>query len=161
MAMRGNPDTCSVATWARSNDPEGPMTEPKEERSVPAGAQRPAILLVEDDDDIRASLEDVLGDLGYDVRGEPSAEAGLSALRQYSPDAIVADVRMPGLSGIEFCQRLTGDGPAVPVVLMTAFGEVEMAVEALRAGAFDFITKPIALDQLTSVLERALQRPRT
>jgi DNA-binding NtrC family response regulator len=137
------------------------MTEPNEERSGQAGAQRPAILLVEDDDDIRASLEDVLNDLGYEVRAEPSAEAGLAALRQYSPDAIVADVRMPGLSGIEFCQRLTGDGPAVPVVLMTAFGEVEMAVEALRAGAFDFITKPIALDQLTSVLERALQRPRT
>ena len=134
--------------------------EPNDE-SPAAQAHRPAILLVEDDDDIRASLQDLLSDLGYDVRGEPSAEAGLSALRQYSPDAIVADVRMPGLSGIEFCQRLTGDGPAVPVVLMTAFGEVEMAVEALRAGAFDFITKPIALDQLTSVLDRAVQRPRT
>ncbi|HKO89832.1 MAG TPA: sigma-54 dependent transcriptional regulator [Polyangiaceae bacterium] len=137
------------------------MTDPTDERFEGERAHRPRLLLVEDDDDIRGSLEDVLNDLGYEVRAEPSAEAGLSTLRQYSPDAIVADVRMPGLSGIEFCQRLTADGPAVPVVLMTAFGEVEMAVEALRAGAFDFITKPIALDQLASVLDRAIQRPRT
>jgi DNA-binding NtrC family response regulator len=123
--------------------------------------QRPTILIVEDDDEIRSSLEDVLSELGYRAHAEPSAEAALPMIHQFRPDAVVADVRMPGLSGIEFCQRLTGDGPHVPVVLMTAFGDVEMAVEALRAGAFDFITKPIALDQLTRVLERAISRRNT
>jgi len=125
----------------------GGVTDPSGQ--VPIGTardQRPTLLLVEDDDEIRSSLEDVLSELGYRVHAEPSAEAALPMIHQFRPDAVVADVRMPGLSGIEFCQRLTGDGPHVPVVLMTAFGDVEMAVEALRAGAFDFITKPIAID---------------
>jgi two-component system, NtrC family, response regulator AtoC len=157
--MLGSQDTCSVATWANPNDAESSMMD-ADEAIGQAKRPRASLLLVEDDDEIRASLADVLSDFGYEVRAESSADAALPVLLQYVPDAIVADVRMPGLSGIDFCRRLTGDGPHVPVVLMTAFGDVDMAVEALRAGAFDFITKPIALDQLASVLERAVLKRR-
>jgi DNA-binding NtrC family response regulator len=158
--MRGSQDTCSVATWTTSDELVTSMTDADE---ATGQDQRPraSLLLVEDDDEIRASLQDILSDYGYAVRAEASADAALPLLHQYQPDAIVADVRMPGLSGIDFCRRLSGDGPHVPVVLMTAFGDVDMAVDALRAGAFDFITKPIALDQLQSVLERAIQQRRT
>jgi DNA-binding NtrC family response regulator len=154
--MRASPDTCSVATRVQQDDPDNSMIDSNE---VPVEAKQPrvSLLLVEDDDEIRASLEDVLTDFGYDVRSEPSADAALPTLHSHLPDIIVSDVRMPGISGIDFCKRLMGDGPHVPVVLMTAFGDVEMAVEALRGGAFDFVTKPIALDQLRTVLERAVQ----
>jgi DNA-binding NtrC family response regulator len=164
--MLGNPDTCSVASAESRNDSEDSMTGSTngvsdQEANGAVREQRASILIVEDDDEIRSSLEDALSQLGYQTRAEPSAEAALPMLHQYLPDAVVADVRMPGLSGIEFCQRLTGDGPPVPVVLMTAFGDVDMAVDALRAGAFDFITKPIAIEQLTRVLDRAVSLSRT
>jgi DNA-binding NtrC family response regulator len=115
---------------------------------------------VEDDDEIRSAAYDALLDLGYEAYAEASADRAILMMHQHAPAAVVADVRMPGMNGIEFCHRLTGDWPQVPVVLMTAFGDVDMAVDALRAGAFDFITKPISFDHLASVLERAVtQRP--
>ncbi len=121
---------------------------------------RPSVLVVEDDDEIRSAAHDALVDLGYDVQSEASAERALLLIHRRVPSVVVADVRMPGMDGIEFCNRLTGDWPEVPVVLMTAFGDVDTAVEALRAGAFDFITKPISFDHLANVLERAVaQRP--
>src|SRR5262245_13016196 len=113
-AMRASPDTCSVATCVEQDDPQHPMTD-SNEHPVEARQPRVSLLLVEDDDEIRASLEDVLTDFGYDVRSEPSADAALPTLHQHLPDVIVSDVRMPGLSGIDFCKRMTGDGPHVPV----------------------------------------------
>jgi DNA-binding NtrC family response regulator len=116
------------------------------------------VLIVEDDDAIREAAQDALLELGYDAHSEPNADKALAAIHQHVPAAVIADVRMPGMSGIEFCKRLTGDWPEVPVLLMTAFGDVDMAVDALRAGAFDFIPKPIAFDHLASVLEQAVTR---
>jgi DNA-binding NtrC family response regulator len=116
------------------------------------------VLIVEDDDEIREAAQDALQELGYDAHSEPNAERALAAIHQHVPAAVIADVRMPGMSGIEFCKRLTGDWPEVPVLLMTAFGDVDMAVDALRAGAFDFIPKPISFDHLASVLEQAVTR---
>ncbi|HTV21406.1 MAG TPA: response regulator, partial [Polyangiaceae bacterium] len=116
------------------------------------------VLIVEDDDAIREAAQDALLELGYDAHSEANAERALTAIHQHVPAAVIADVRMPGMSGIEFCKRLTGDWPEVPVLLMTAFGDVDMAVDALRAGAFDFIPKPIAFDHLATVLEQAVAR---
>jgi DNA-binding NtrC family response regulator len=115
-------------------------------------------LVVEDDAEIRSAVQDALLDLGYEAHAEASADRALALIHEHVPAAVVADVRMPGMSGIEFCQRLTGDWPQVPVVLMTAFGDVDTAVDALRAGAFDFITKPISFDHLASVIARAVTR---
>jgi DNA-binding NtrC family response regulator len=116
------------------------------------------VLIVEDDDEIREAAQDALTELGYDAYAEPTAEKALASLHQRVPAAVIADVRMPGMSGIEFCKRLTGDWPEVPVLLMTAFGDVDMAVEALRAGALDFIPKPLSFDHLAQVLEQAVTR---
>jgi two-component system, NtrC family, response regulator AtoC len=116
------------------------------------------VLIVEDDDAIREAAQDALLEIGYDAHSEPNANKALAAIHLHVPAAVIADVRMPGMSGIEFCKRLTGDWPEVPVLLMTAFGDVDMAVEALRAGAFDFIPKPISFDHLASVLEQAVTR---
>ena len=120
--------------------------------------QRASVLIVEDDDAIREAARDALVELGYDAHAEASAEKALAIMHQRVPAAVIADVRMPGMSGIEFCKRLTGDWPEVPVLLMTAFGDVDTAVEALRAGAFDFITKPLSFEHLTRVLEQAVRR---
>jgi DNA-binding NtrC family response regulator len=116
------------------------------------------VLIVEDDDDIREAARDALLELGYDAHAEANAERALAAIHQHVPAAVIADVRMPGMSGIEFCKRLTGDWPEVPVLLMTAFGDVDMAVDALRAGALDFIPKPISFDHLAAVLGQAVSR---
>jgi DNA-binding NtrC family response regulator len=130
---------------------DGPENEPRRGLGV-------RVLIVEDDDEIREAAQDALLELGYDAHSEASAEKALAAIHQHVPAAVIADVRMPGMSGIEFCKRLTGDWPEVPVLLMTAFGDVDMAVEALRAGAFDFIPKPISFDHLANVLEQAVTR---
>jgi two-component system, NtrC family, response regulator AtoC len=116
------------------------------------------ILVVEDDDDTRLALSDVLRGRGYAVDAHPSAENGLRALQLNDVDVVLTDVRMPGIDGIELCRRLSGDRPDLPVVVMTAFGDVDSAVESLRAGAFDFVTKPFAAEQVEEAIRRAMER---
>jgi DNA-binding NtrC family response regulator len=118
------------------------------------------VLVVEDDDETRLALSDALEDLGHHVRSESTAELALNALEQDDVDAVLTDVRMPGMSGIELCRRLSGDRPNVPVVVMTAYGDVDSAVGALRAGAFDFITKPFSVDGVAEVLDSAIDHGR-
>jgi DNA-binding NtrC family response regulator len=122
---------------------------------------RSRVLVVEDDEETRLALSDALEDLGHQVKSEPCAESALSALEHEDVDAVLTDVRMPGMGGIELCRRLSGDRPNVPVVVMTAYGDVDSAVGALRAGAFDFITKPFSVDGVAEVLDNALDRGRS
>jgi DNA-binding NtrC family response regulator len=120
------------------------------------------VLIVEDDDEIRAALHDALDDLGYEALEEPDAERALVTLGRTYFDALLVDVRMPGMGGIALCRHLASDGPRVPVIVMTAFGDVDTAVEALRAGAFDFITKPISIPDVARVIERGIaENPRS
>jgi len=122
---------------------------------------RSRVLVVEDDEETRLALSDALEDLGHEVKAEPCAESALTALEHDDVDAVLTDVRMPGMGGIELCRRLSGDRPNVPVVVMTAYGDVDSAVGALRAGAFDFITKPFSVDGVAEVLDNALDRGRS
>jgi two-component system, NtrC family, response regulator AtoC len=133
-------------------------SQPIREQETHGPGHGASVLIVEDDDEIREAARDALIELGYDAHAEASAEKALAIMPQRVPAAVIADVRMPGMSGIEFCKRLTGDWPEVPVLLMTAFGDVDTAVEALRAGAFDFIPKPISFEHLTRVLAQAVGR---
>jgi DNA-binding NtrC family response regulator len=114
------------------------------------------VLVVEDDDDTRAALCDALTDLGHAIEAHADGISALQRLGNVEFDAVLTDIRMPGMDGIELCQRLTGDRPHLPIVVMTAFGDVESALGALRAGAFDFLTKPLSLDKLAGALSRAL-----
>jgi DNA-binding NtrC family response regulator len=118
---------------------------------------RPArVLVVDDDADTRSALADLLRDLGHHVEAEPGAEAALERVGRADFDAVLSDLRMEGMDGLELCQRLLRDGPRLPVVVMTAFDDVRSALGALKAGAFDFITKPFDVDELTTALNRAV-----
>lgn len=113
------------------------------------------ILLVEDEEKLRRALELHLRSLGFTVTVASSAEEALSAIDR--SDLILSDLRLPGMDGVEFLSRIRLTNSVSPVILMTAFGTVESAVEAMRKGASDFLTKPFSLDHLTSVVERALE----
>jgi DNA-binding NtrC family response regulator len=87
-----------------------------------------------------------------------SAKEALDAFTRGDFDAVLTDLKMPGMDGIEFCSRLLANRPGVPVVVMTAFGSLETAVAAMRAGAYDFVTKPIEMELLALILRRAVER---
>src|SRR5690606_33170354 len=87
-----------------------------------------------------------------------SADAALNIIREHDIDVVLTDVRMPGTSGLQLCEELHRTRPDLPVVVMTAFGSLETAVSAMRAGAYDFITKPVELDLLALTINRAVER---
>src|SRR5262249_57277593 len=106
------------------------------------------------------ALQDALGKRGFDVVWRTRGEDALDALRADELDVVVTDLRMQGMSGLELCQRIVENRPDIPVIVITAFGTVEHAIGAIRAGAYDFITKPIETDVLVVALERAIQHRR-
>jgi len=117
-------------------------------------------LLVEDDAALRRSLEVGLRDLDFDVHACASGAEGLTRLTESDFDVVLTDLRMPGMSGLELCKRSVEARPDIPVVVITAFGNLDTAVEAIRAGAYDFITKPVEVEALALVLARAVQHRR-
>lgn len=116
------------------------------------------ILLVEDDAETRIALQDALHLVGFEVEARADAESALECLSEADFDALLTDLRMTGMGGIGLCNRVISDGPRLPVVVMTAFESIGVALDALRAGACDFLSKPFSLDQLRKTLERALTR---
>jgi DNA-binding NtrC family response regulator len=115
------------------------------------------ILLVEDDDGHRETLARHLGRSGLIVTAAEDAERALSAFSSVSPDLVLTDIRMPGLSGIELMDRLRAGGARAPVIVMTAYGDMQGAIDAMRKGAYDYLVKPLDLDQLETVLSRCLR----
>jgi two-component system response regulator HydG len=120
--------------------------------------QRGKVLVVDDDPDLCRLLATYLAGRGYSVVTRSSAEAAWSALESDPPDVVITDLQMPGESGAQLCSRIVQTFAGLPVLVMTAYASVEAAVEAMRAGAEDFVTKPIRLDALELRLQRALQR---
>ncbi len=118
------------------------------------------ILLIDDDQSLRRVMEYSLTESGYAVRTAANGEEGLALFGQEPFDAVVTDITMPGLDGIEVLTRMQRTDPAVPVILITAYGTIENAVAAMRQGAFDYITKPFNRDELRLTLERALKMRR-
>ncbi|APE31676.1 DNA-binding response regulator [Halomonas aestuarii] len=120
---------------------------------------KPCIAVVDDDQALRDSLTWLLDSVGLATVAFGDGEAFLAA----SPsrlDAVLLDVRMPGLSGLQVQQRLLECDPDLPVIFMTGHGDVPMAVQALKAGAFDFIEKPFNHQQLIDTVQQALARHR-
>jgi two-component system C4-dicarboxylate transport response regulator DctD len=118
------------------------------------------ILFIDDDDDLRAAHVQGLELAGFSVR---SFAGGHDALKGITPDfagVVVTDVRMPGMDGFEVFKRIQAIDDTIPVVLMTGHGDVPMAVRALKDGAYDFLTKPFAMDTLSAALRRALEARR-
>ena len=119
------------------------------------------ILVVDDEPDMLQLLKRSLEpDLQCRVVAEPSAEAALQRLSRQMFDLVLADIKMPGMDGLALLQRIRRDHPSLTVVMMTAYGQIDLAVEAMRSGAYDFITKPFEHDALLLRLEKALERSR-
>jgi two-component system response regulator HydG len=120
----------------------------------------PQVLLVDDDAALCETLGLGLRRRGYEVTSRGSAEDALQILLEGDFDVVITDLNMRGTGGIELCERVVGSRPDVPVLVLTAFGSLDSAVAAIRAGAYDFISKPVELDVLAIALDRALNHRR-
>lgn len=117
-----------------------------------------SILIVDDQQSMCEMLETDLRLRGHRTLWCQSAKAALEIVREQDVDVVLTDVRMPGTSGLQLCDELHRTRPDIAVVVMTAFGSLETAVAAMRAGAYDFITKPVELDLLALTIDRAVER---
>ncbi len=120
----------------------------------------PRILIVDDQQSMCEMLFDTLTPNGFEVQWKTKAVLAIELLREKVFDVVLTDLKMPDMSGIEFCQEVNRNHPGLPVVVMTAFGSLEAAVSAMRAGAFDFVTKPLDMDLLEIAIERAIKQSR-
>ena len=115
------------------------------------------VLIVDDDVELCDLLASGLEMRGFEAAHEQSAGEALHTLVSNEFDVVISDLRMHGMSGIELCQRIVENRPDVPVVVVTAFGSMESAISAIRAGAYDFIVKPVSLDLLAISVARAVR----
>jgi two-component system response regulator HydG len=115
------------------------------------------VLIVDDDTSMCELLADGLVQHGYEARWSASAQAALTQLAEHDFDVVLTDINMRDMSGLELCQKATEAHPALPVIVITAFGSMETAVQAIRAGAYDFITKPFDIDVVAIAIERAVK----
>lgn len=114
------------------------------------------ILVVDDEPAIGWSLRELLGDAGHAVEVASSAEAALDACGRFAADAILLDVRLPGRDGLSAIPDLRAAAPGAPIVVMTAFGDLDTAVRTVQAGAYDYLVKPFDLERVSAVVARAL-----
>jgi two-component system, NtrC family, response regulator HydG len=118
------------------------------------------VLIVDDKEMMRDSVGTTLERAGFKVVVVADGEAALHAVAQARPDAVVTDMRMPGMTGLELLEKLRAIDDELPVVVMTAFGTIETAVKAMRVGAFDYLTKPFEGDELIITVKRAVEHRR-
>jgi DNA-binding NtrC family response regulator len=118
------------------------------------------ILVVDDEPILRDSLEVALKTLGYEVMTARTGEEGLERFQKENPDLILLDHWLPGINGDEVLRRIKEDDPEIPVIVMTAQGSIELAVNSMKMGAFDFLVKPFDLDQMESLIRKGLDRVR-
>jgi len=116
---------------------------------------RPKILLVEDDQQIVTALTRVLTDEGYDVTHAQDGAKGLSLATKEPCDLVITDFKLPGVSGIELVRNLHDARPRLPVILMTAHGTTDTAIEATKLGAYDYLLKPFEMPDLLTLVEKA------
>ncbi len=115
------------------------------------------IVVVDDDHEMASVLCDLLGEAGYRALSANSAAEALTLVNQNDPDLLISDLRMSGMTGHELQLELKRTSPNLPVIIITAFGSIPTAVESMKLGAFDYITKPFANDELLLVVSRALE----
>jgi DNA-binding NtrC family response regulator len=122
--------------------------------------KKASILLIDDDDSLRRVMEFSLTGAGHTVQTAASGEDGLRLFEKGTFDAVITDITMPGMSGMEVLSKVHNHSPTIPVIVITAYGTIESAVEAMKQGAFDYITKPFNRDELRLTLERAIKMRR-
>ncbi|MFC1639193.1 response regulator transcription factor [Gemmatimonadota bacterium] len=116
---------------------------------------KPRVFIVDDDQGVRESVRILMRSIGVESEAYPSADEFLERHDPDKPGCLVLDVRMPGMSGLELQERLTSLGSTLPVIFITAHGDVPMAVEAVRAGAMDFVQKPFRDQELIDRIQDA------
>ncbi len=115
------------------------------------------ILTIDDEENIRNGLADNFELEGYEVKEAASGEEGLALIDQGGIDLVITDLRMNGISGSEVVKKVCSEHPGIPVIVLTGHGSIDDATAALKAGAFDFLTKPLDLDHLNKIVKNALQ----
>ncbi len=118
----------------------------------------PTVLLVDDEREVRRVLTDTIGQAGFDIRTAISGLQGIEMLDDWSPDLFVVDLKMPGMSGLDFAKQARKRLPDSELIILTGFGDMKSAVEAVRIGAYDYLSKPVDLDRLLQTLRRASER---
>jgi DNA-binding NtrC family response regulator len=122
------------------------------------GGSKGRVLVVDDDAAARDYFTTGLETLGFEAVACPSGESALEKIQSIEVDVVATDLRMKGMSGLDLCRKIKESRPDLPVLVLTAFGDYAAAVEAVRAGAYDFLSKPVKLDTLELSLDRAVER---
>lgn len=119
--------------------------------------KRTSVLVVDDDESLRWITQLQLEEAGYRLMAAPAAGEALELVESESPSLVITDLKMPGLSGIDLLRRIRAEHPEIPVIVVTAFGTVQTAVDAMKSGAYDYITKPIDYEELLLIINRAVE----
>lgn len=115
------------------------------------------ILVVDDDESLRWVTQAQLQQSGYDVNAAANGDLALKMIQQIPPDLVITDLKMPGMSGLDLLRKIRANYPEILVIMATAFGTVENAVEAMKAGAYDYVMKPVNMDELRLIVSRGLE----
>ena len=115
------------------------------------------ILVVDDDESLRWVTQAQLQQSGYLVDVAASGKEALDRIRDAPPDLVITDLMMPAMSGLDLLKRIRADYPEIIIIMVTAFGTVENAVDAMKAGAYDYITKPVNMDELRLIVSRGIE----
>ncbi|MBI4690235.1 MAG: response regulator [Nitrospirae bacterium] len=118
------------------------------------------VLVVDDDPSILDSLCALLNEYGYPVFASPNANKAMEKMQNTEIDVVLTDIKMPGISGIQFLEQSHKLYPDVPVIMMTAYAELDVAIDAIKKGAFDFVTKPYNIEYLMHTVEKAIRHVR-
>src|ERR1700722_16204807 len=119
--------------------------------------EKKQVLIVDDEPNLRKILSAQLSRDGYDVMTAEDGEQGLAMLKEHHIDLVITDLKMPKLDGMTLLKKALEEEPDLPVVLITAHGTIDTAVEALKSGAFDFVTKPFDKDEVRQIVAKALK----
>src|ERR1700687_5646744 len=127
----------------------------------PTSHATPIVFVVDDDISVRESLEALIRCAGWQPETFASAQEFLSRPRVLAPSCLVLDVTLPDLNGLDLQKRVAVDGPDMPIIFITGYGDVPMTVQAMKAGAVEFLTKPFGDDVLLSAIRHAIERSHT
>jgi FixJ family two-component response regulator len=124
------------------------------------GNPRPIIYVVDDDISVRDAVSNLLESSGHNAKTFASTEEFMHAVRPEVPSCLVLDVKLPGTSGLDFQGQLENQGISIPIIFITAHGDIPMTRRAMKAGAIEFLTKPFQKEELMAAIQQALERDR-
>jgi FixJ family two-component response regulator len=120
----------------------------------------PVVFVIDDDDLVRAAIQDLLKSAGLQAVTFGTTEQFVTSKRSDGPSCLVLDVKLPGVSGLDFQQQLADSGVRIPIIFITGYGDIPMSVKAMKSGAVEFLTKPFEDEDLLNAIHQALDRDR-